>query len=1309
MGEEKAPKSNGFEVKRLLPYCAMLASLCLVLSITVRLPGFKSWLGGFVEGQLEASLGEEVELGDLKISLLPLALHVDSVRIGNQKLPTIQVESVSVDFDFYGLGGINTLHLEKPQAQFHFKNGQLVELPGLSWGAETVGRLPWDTLSISQGNFGVDSGTSELSLTNVNLKPSGHGVGNAKIDQLSLRHGTWEQVASDVQIRELALTKERIGADSVLVETPLGRIEGGLWVSGAEHKWSGDVRVVVALTELDGLLPDSMMLEGRLEADLKLGGVGENFSAKGPLRSNVILERHKTRKTRTELSDLAATLVLTKNGFSLEDGQTPWCDGVLDLAFSTGFSGQDATLRLAGKRVSLESVLREDGGFPHPWVRMEADYLLDLTGSLQPLDLSGDFRVRGDELVVVNEGLHSKNRPVLELETGEVGGGFHLDSTGYRIQSDTVELPNSQGSLSLFLAHGLFPKFDLNLDLNQLDFGKIQPLGGLKLGGLGELSGRLWGNLGRPLQVEGMASVDRFKAIGVDWADHLETRITSPDLKVIHFQPLLAGKGESRIQGSLVLDFQPTGLELAVDLLVAEARVQDLLGMVVDTDGVTGLAEGSVSLSGPPQTLSGDIELELGNVNLFGESFSEGHLNARLIEGRILVDPLRLSRNASEESLWFRGAIDSKDWTINGAVNADRIRPQSQLFGTWISGDIYADIALTGPLMSPVPKGRIALREGRLRQEPVGVSLFQFERVDDELIWTGSLFDDALSVRARQQIGGLWRYSLEGGWRGFPVHAIHPVAADGRPIRALLDGGFVFQGNWRDGQSSLHGRATADAFSFSWGDFNFQNGSVWTLDVMGGEGVASDLDLRGSGMSFSGGFQWNESGLRADGSGTALMGLLPVLAPGVEIADGPVELALRIDTGSAGPHFILDAKTTGASLRTRWFPHTLEGFTARLLATEEGYSLSNLSGSLGGGRFTADGHILADGGWPTRFDLQAQLDNGRIRYFGFLPTLEGDARLSLAGPLKQLELSGDIHLDDVRFSDRVDWEQWMLDLRNSKLADRVENVESDPLFSMNLRVEGQGTTRIRNNLAHGNADVELQVLGDTDRPGLLGTVRMLPGARMTIQDREFEVARAELHYVDPWSFDPELDILLNTDIRSRDELYRIEMQVGGPFSDWFTVASSQPSLSQSDINALLLFGLTREELERFGGVNAAILLEGADILLHGVGFDNRALERLGGGSLPFDRVELVTGVSERGNQISSETRVLLEKKLPDPYNVDLRLEFNPFRNAENYLEMEKQLGDSVFLTLYRTSLEQERSVKIGGAYGLDFKVRWEVE
>jgi len=250
---------------------------------------------------------------------------------------------------------------------------------------------------------------------------------------------------------------------------------------------------------------------------------------------------------------------------------------------------------------------------------------------------------------------------------------------------------------------------------------------------------------------------------------------------------------------------------------------------------------------------------------------------------------------------------------------------------------------------------------------------------------------------------------------------------------------------------------------------------------------------------------------------------------------------------------------------------------------------------------------------------------------------------------------------------------------------------------------------VRNNIAEGVCDVDLVVVGDTANPGVRGVVRMHSGGSVVLQDREFEMVRGELRYIDPYSYDPELNLLMRTEIESRDETYRIEYHIDGPLSDWYSSAVSTPSLSQADINALLLFGLTRDDLERFGGVNSALLMEGADILLHGIGLDNRALDTIGGGVTLFDRVELVTGASERGSQVASETRVMLEKHLEAPYSTDMRFEFNPLRTAENTLELERELSDGIYVTIFRSSIEQDRSLDIGGAYGVDFKMRWDVE
>ena len=257
-----------------------------------------------------------------------------------------------------------------------------------------------------------------------------------------------------------------------------------------------------------------------------------------------------------------------------------------------------------------------------------------------------------------------------------------------------------------------------------------------------------------------------------------------------------------------------------------------------------------------------------------------------------------------------------------------------------------------------------------------------------------------------------------------------------------------------------------------------------------------------------------------------------------------------------------------------------------------------------------------------------------------------------------------------------------------------------------MRVHADDTVRVSNNVADGTCDAELRFVGDTSRPGLLGWVRMNPGGRFTLQGQDFEVLRAELHYVEPWTFDPELDFLLQADVRSREETYRIQTQVAGPFSGWTTISSSEPSLAQADINALLVFGMTREELERFGGINTALLVEGADLVLHGVGLEQRVQQGSGG---LVDRVQVVTGVTERGTLVSSEPRIVVEKRVGAPYEFDVIGEFNPNRPADTYLGVEKQLTQNFYMTFYRSGLEEDHGMSLGGAYGADFKLRWDYD
>ena len=97
-------------LRRMIVYGGILAFGAIGLSVLVRLPVFNAWLAGFLAGQLEASLGEDVVLEDVEVSLVPFEFRAAGLTVSHEGRVALQADAVRVDFDFYGLGGINTLH-----------------------------------------------------------------------------------------------------------------------------------------------------------------------------------------------------------------------------------------------------------------------------------------------------------------------------------------------------------------------------------------------------------------------------------------------------------------------------------------------------------------------------------------------------------------------------------------------------------------------------------------------------------------------------------------------------------------------------------------------------------------------------------------------------------------------------------------------------------------------------------------------------------------------------------------------------------------------------------------------------------------------------------------------------------------------------------------------------------------------------------------------------------------------------------------------------------------------------------------------
>jgi hypothetical protein len=210
------------------------------------------------------------------------------------------------------------------------------------------------------------------------------------------------------------------------------------------------------------------------------------------------------------------------------------------------------------------------------------------------------------------------------------------------------------------------------------------------------------------------------------------------------------------------------------------------------------------------------------------------------------------------------------------------------------------------------------------------------------------------------------------------------------------------------------------------------------------------------------------------------------------------------------------------------------------------------------------------------------------------------------------------------------------------------------------------------------------------------------------QDRVFSMERGNMLFNDPLAWDPDLDFELLTDVVSREQFYRIHYQILGPFSDWRSVARSEPNLQQADVNALLWFGVTTEDLQETGELFSAVLQGVGDLVLTDFLLSSQASE-LGDDFryLFFDRVELATGINARG-EYSPEPRVLVTKRYSDLADIELTGEVNLSRPGDQYYRVSKRLTNMWNLSGWYATLERDRGLlPVGGAFGVDVSARWE--
>jgi hypothetical protein len=982
-------------------------------------------------------------------------------------------------------------------------------------------------------------------------------------------------------------------------------------------------------------------------------------------------------------------------------------EGTLSGNAVIGLNGKVHKLALSAREASLREYYIRTDASDAPWLDLVMNAEIQATGALFPLDLQGELALDGEQFIVKNMDIHARQaRTILAFErlSGQATFRYHNERLEMDLSNIKTTKNSMDGQLIYKFKNGIL---DFGFLLADADLSEFRPLSNSEIFGTGVIEGRIFGPPGG-LKLSGKGSINNFEVAGVPYAHHFTSDIVSPDMRSLHLRNVQARRGETPYTGFIDMDFNDV-FSLDTEVIIEKGRVEDLLHMFVDIEGVQGEISGSLRLKGPLFHMNGETNLRFGPTNIYGEAFKQGLVKAYMDEGIFSLDKLTLLRGDGTEGFVARGSISrgyATDIEVLGSGFDLSTMAHTTDLPVNVSGKLSLHGMIGGTLFEPEPRGTLTLTTASVASNPIDNSYIDFNTTNGDLKFHGSLIGNGMSLNGKIHLWEKQDYRLIAAFQDFPVHSIYPNAVDGTPITATLTGGMRLQGYLGETPGPVDLNLVANEVNFVWDGHAFTNDNPWEYQQRGSQFSLQNFDLQSphGAIQFSG--NGDESNVTVDGQGSLPLDLLRMVVPGLQKMDGTANIAIS----AFGPKDIrnatVDVSLTATTLKHASFPAPFEDVSASIQATHDQIRIKKLTAKLGGGAVKGSGGIATKNWVPSRFDLKMTSKNTEVQWVEYLPPAIGDAELSFNGPVDALLLAGDVEISDMTFVDRIDWEDWVVEWRSAMLVESAIT-DAPPLFSFDIGLHADETIVLQNNIADGVASADLRIIGDTNLPGMTGWARMVNGD-MYLQDRVFTIDRGRLDYRDPWNWDPELSFDLLTDIKSNDQTYRVDLQVRGPFSDWTTTTNSTPALAQADINALLWFGATFEELQEMGEFSQALAQGVADIILADLLVSTQAGNFRA--DLPFfvERIEVVTGVNARG-EYSSEPRLLVDTEFKDFGGLKMTSELNFVRSDDQFIRLDKELSDTWSLSGWYATKQRDRQLPIGGAFGIDLQARWERE
>jgi len=1149
-----------------------------------------------LETTIEERIGSPVNIGRLRLSVAPLALIAEHVTVHSPEtvLPTppLTVERITVRPSLISFltetPVIRSLLIEHPRLAVAVGPTGASNLPLMRPAAAPASQPPHPVLlqriEIRNADLAYRSPRGGVTLSDAHMivvpnRPMTHFTveldaprGAFDIGDRTLAFGT-TRVRGTAEAAGLTLTSVSIEgpglAGTAKGQIPLGE-RPGLDLSASAS---------IDLTHLSTVVAPGTTVSGHVALETRINGSVSEPTLRGRV------DAHAVTYNGIPLGNLSGKLAFARGHLEGTELAGEVLGGTLRGA---------ASLDVLDVPVAWSFTLATASLRPLPLLR----HFAPGTTFLPPFEISGPLALRGR-----GWGLHTVdgegNLTLVQHEQPTVSAPTSGNPTGPRVRAllgliASADLPwtvrggtlrihdgavaSETGRLTVSGTLSPAGQADLTLVLSDQDASAVAGALRVPFGieGRAGFAGRLSGPLRAPL-VEGRATVRTLSLRGHRAGD-LATSLRYAD-RTLAFRETDWRKDDARydVSGRLewTADASP-GFDLTARLRTA--RVGDVLPIAFRPLPIDAVVDGTFTFRGAPADFQIAGDLNLADGSIYGQSFDHGRVGMTFDRQQVVFTHAVLSRGESEVrgrgSIVYRGGFDAQ-------FEIPRLHLQTvdlfRLNALPLSGTVSGTLTTRGTFDRPEMHAAVAILHLEGAGQILGAGRVTLDVADRRLRLSAALEDQ----HARLESTLKWE-------PGFPVSAVLSVEEGSlvpliRPWlpaalsqmtavvsgRVALDGPLLAPLKWR-AESRLT-RLSADV-----GEYVVENNGDLVLRLDQGRLTIDALRLRGTDttLTVSGNVDlFREYRLLI--TGEADLRLARLVVPTISSASGKTYLVLKISDRWDSPKIQGGVTVQDARLKSRALPEPITVTSLGLFFNERQILLEALEGGFGRGRVSATGQIQLEGFRPARFGYLIDLSGIQFPLTQRLtPTLSG--QLVFQGTPESQSLRGELTVDHAMYEAQIDIQDWVLDLRR-RAEFQVAATSGAPTLarrlSLNIHFSGRDHIGIRNNLADIPLDVDLFLRGTADRPYLIGRVEAQEGT-ITFRSNVFQVQSVTVDFIDPTRLRPVVDLRATTKVQS----YHITLQLTGTVERFDLDLTSDPSLSETDILALLTVGRTAEQI-----------------------------------------------------------------------------------------------------------------------------------